>query len=419
MYQKPSCLRPLRSRRGVGEGWPLVLHALAALTISLQPARTLAQTSLDGLLEPLRQRHGLPALAAAVVSRGEVVAIGAVGRRRIDAAIPVTVHDRFHLGSCTKAMTALLAAIAVEKGLLRWDTTLAELFPQLRATLAPAMAGVTVRQLLSHSSGIGDDALPEAVRQTLENGNANLDDLRLEMVKTFLRQPLNSPPGERFLYGNANYILVGAALERLHKRTWEELIQEQIFQPLALAGAGLGPQSRVGRTDAPLGHQVEQGRLQPLLAGPNGDNPLVLGPAGTVHMGLLGAARWAGWTAGQGRRGPALVSPETLRLLHTPVIATDPADPAEGSYALGWIVIRPAWASGPLLMHAGSNNRNLAHLWVDPRRDLALVLLTNVAGPEATRALETLAPLLHASPHHQPPCGAENRCRLDRAADPH
>jgi CubicO group peptidase (beta-lactamase class C family) len=230
----------------------------------------------------------------------------------------------------------------------------------------------------------------------MEQGEANLDGLRLEMVKTVVRQPLASQPGTRFLYGNANYILVGAALERLHRRTWEELIQEQIFQPLALAGAGLGPQSSMGLTDAPLGHTMDKGGLLPMLAGPNADNPLAMGPAGTVHMGLLGAARWAGWNAGQGRRGPALVSTQSLRLLHTPVIATDPNQPAEGSYALGWGVEKPVWASGPLLMHNGSNGMNLAQLWVDPRRDLALVLLTNVAGAKASQAFTELAALLHA-----------------------
>lgn len=373
-----------------------VWRVLAGLAIMLQSPVAWAQVSLDGLLEPVRRRHGLPALAAAVVVRGEVVALGAVGTRRSDALIPVTLHDRFHLGSCTKAMTALLVAIAVERRLLRWDSTLAELFPEQRSTMGPAMAGVTVRQLLSHSSGISDDALPEAWRSTMEQDQANLDGLRLEMVKTFVRQPLKSSPGTRFLYGNANYILVGAALERLHRRTWEELIQEQIFQPLALAGAGLGPQSSVGLTDAPLGHKMAQGGLRPMLAGPNADNPLAMGPAGTVHMGLLGAARWAGWNAGQGRRGPALVSPQSLRLLHAPVIATDPNQPAEGSYALGWVVEKPAWASGPLLMHTGSNRMNLAHLWVDPHRDLALVLLTNVAGAQAEQAFAQLAPLLHA-----------------------
>ncbi len=113
-----------------------VRRVLAALAITLQTSVAWAQVSLDGLLEPVRRRHGLPALAAAVVVRGEVVALGTVGTRRSDAPIPVTVHDRFHLGSCTKAMTALLAAIAVERGLLRWDSTLAELIPELRTTMS-------------------------------------------------------------------------------------------------------------------------------------------------------------------------------------------------------------------------------------------------------------------------------------------
>lgn len=216
----------------------------------------------------------IPALVAAVVVKGEVVAIGAVGRRRVDGAIPVTVQDRFHLGSCTKAMTALLAAIAVERGLLRWESTLAELFPELRATMAPAMAGVTVRQLLSHSSGIGDDDLPAALQTVMANGEANLDGLRLQMVKVAVRQPLQSTPGTRFLYANTNYLLVGAALERLQQRTWEELIQGQIFQPLALAGAGLGPQSSVG-----LGHGAHgPARRRPLGRLDCGPGPPWTGP---------------------------------------------------------------------------------------------------------------------------------------------
>jgi CubicO group peptidase (beta-lactamase class C family) len=199
---------------------------------------------------------------------------------------------------------------------------------------------------------------------------------------------------------------VGTILERLQKRSWEELIQEQLFAPLALAGAGLGPQSSLGLTDAPLGHLREGGKLRPMLAGPNADNPLVIGPAGVAHMSLLGAARWAGWNAAQGRRGPALVSAASLQRLHTAVIATDPDQPAGDRYALGWLLVQPPWASGTLLMHAGSNTRNLAHLWVDPVRDLALVLLTNVAGPKADEALSELAPLLNrqfAAPAAMPP----------------
>ena len=88
-----------------------------------------AQTSLNELLTPYLARYHLPALAAAVVQDGKVIASGAVGTRRAGTDIPVTIKDRFHLGSDTKAMTALLAAMLVEEGKLRWDSTVAEVFP--------------------------------------------------------------------------------------------------------------------------------------------------------------------------------------------------------------------------------------------------------------------------------------------------
>ncbi|MEB3199315.1 MAG: serine hydrolase domain-containing protein [Synechococcaceae cyanobacterium] len=362
---------------------PAAVAASAAPVVALEP-----------LLEPLRRRHGLPALAAALVVRGEIVAAGAVGVRRIDAPTPVTRQDRFHIGSDTKAMTALLAAMAVERGRLRWQSPLAEVFPELAPSMAAGVGAVTLRQLLSHSSGIGDPPWAPLLLASRQPGN--LDALRRELVRQLVARPLLSPAGSRFHYGNANYVLAAAMLERLQGRTWEELIQEQLFAPLGLRSAGLGPQSSPGLSDAPLGHRSLRERLQPMLAGPHADNPPELGPAGLVHLSVLDFARWAGWNAGGGRRGPALVSPQTLQLLQTPVIAADPAAPAGDHYALGWVVTRPAWAPGPLLHHMGSNTMNLAGIWVDPQRDVALVLTTNRAGPPADAALEELAPLLHA-----------------------
>ena len=116
-----------------------------------------AETSLDGILTPYLARYDLPALAAAVVQDGKIIASGAVGTRRAGAAIPVTINDRFHIGSDTKAMTALLAAMLVEENKLRWDSTVAEVFPELSATMNPGLRGVTLEQLLSHTSGIPSD----------------------------------------------------------------------------------------------------------------------------------------------------------------------------------------------------------------------------------------------------------------------
>ena len=76
--------------------------------------------SFDPILQSYLQRYDLPALAAAVIKNGEIIASGAVGTRRAGTNSPVTIDDRFHIGSDTKAMTALIAAMLVEGGKIRW-----------------------------------------------------------------------------------------------------------------------------------------------------------------------------------------------------------------------------------------------------------------------------------------------------------
>src|SRR5262249_38888714 len=122
----------------------LVRMALVAAVLCCAASSTSAQTSLDARLAPLLARYELPALAAAVVKDGTVVAVGAVGTRKAGATIPVTVHDRFHLGSDTKAMTALLAAMLVEEGKLRWNVTVAEVFPEFAEQIDPGLRRVTL-----------------------------------------------------------------------------------------------------------------------------------------------------------------------------------------------------------------------------------------------------------------------------------
>jgi CubicO group peptidase (beta-lactamase class C family) len=328
--------------------------------------------------------------------------------------IPVTVDDRFHLGSDTKAMTALLAAMFVEAGKLRWDSTIADVLPDLLKKSDPALKLVTLEQLLSHTSGIpsDNDAFKDLIEKALLR-DGNLDEIRAWLVQEWSRQPLESKPGTRFAYGNMNYIIAGAMIERVGGKSWEELITERVFAPLELRSAGLGPQATLGKIDAPLGHAVIDQKVKAFLAGPNGDNPLFLGPSGSAHMSVLDFARWAGWNAGAGKRGPALVKPQTLKRLHTPVIETPvkkdaaPGTPARGKYALGWGEVSVDWAPQPLLHHTGSNTMNLAHAWLDPQSDFAMVIVTNISGSRANEALLALAPQLYGK--FAPKRGADKR----------
>jgi CubicO group peptidase (beta-lactamase class C family) len=361
-----------------------------------------ARDSLDSLLTPYLDRYGLPAVAAAVVKEGKIVAAGAVGTRRAGERISVTVNDRFHFGSDTKAMSALLAATFVEAGKLRWESTLADVFPELAEKMDPGLRRVTLLQFLSHTSGVpGDnDLFGDLLEKSMLQGG-NLDEMRYWLVKEWSRQPLAAEPGTKFAYANLNYVIVGTMIERVSGKTWDELITERIFTPLGLRTAGLGGQASLGKIDAPLGHRRIDGKPKAFLAGPSSDNPLVVGPAGIVHMSVLDFARWAGWNAGEGRRGPKLVRPETLKKLHTPVISFEipnaaTGTPSTGKYALGWVEAAVDWAPELLLTHTGSNTMNLAQIWLEPKRDFAMVTLTNIGDAQADQALKALARELYA-----------------------
>ena len=170
----------------------------------------------------------------------------------------------------------------------------------------------------------------------------------------------------------------------------------------SLTTAGFGPQASLGRIDAPLGHRpLPDGTLKAMLAGPNGDNPEMIGPAGTVHLSILDFAKWAGWNAGEGKRGPALVKPETLRKMHTPVVDipprpdAKPGTPPPGKYGLGWGTVSLPFAPEPLIFHGGSNEMNLAYIFLQPSADFGIVMATNVGGEKPDTALKALAQELY------------------------
>ena len=300
-------------------------------------------------------------------------------------------------------MTAFLAAMLVEQEKLQWTSTVSDIFPELAEEMDPRLRAVMLQQLLSHTSGIPSDN--EDVLKVLGESYAqegNLDELRYWLVRAWSKYPLASEPGEKFAYSNMGYVFAGAMIERRAGKTWEELITEKIFKPLEMRTAGLGPQSSIGKIDAPLGHRIVNGKAKAMLAGPCGDNPPIIGPAGLAHMSVLDFARWAGWNAGEGKRGPKLVKAETMKKLHTPVITMPmqktrtPGTPSEGKYAFGWGELHPDWAPYPLLMHGGSNGMNLAKIWVYRKRDFAMVLMTNIGGVKADQALDMLAKELYA-----------------------
>jgi CubicO group peptidase (beta-lactamase class C family) len=384
---------------------PSCRSAIAVALFALAPhSAAIAQThSLDPLLAPVRAKYDLPALAAAVVKGGTIIAAGAVGTRVYGMTIPVTINDRFHLGSDTKAMTATLAGVMVDAGKLRWDSTIGEVLGAEVPEMNPKLAAVTLEQLLSHSSGIPSDT--DEIIKLYFNTDAfdyNLSALRLRAITAWRKHAPKVPAGSPFQYANLNYIIAGAMIEKAAGEPWEQLMFEKIFTPLGLQTAGLGAQATMGKLDAPVGHQVDKaGKITPMLWGAAADAPPMVGPAGIAHMSILDFARWAGWNAGEGKRGPAIVKPETLHLIHQPHVKTPriehpkPGTPQTGEYAFGWGVVKFDWTEKPILSHNGSNSMNLAKILVDVDNDLGIVVTTNFPEAKADAAAADVSEALY------------------------
>lgn len=355
------------------------------------PRCSLAQSddpqSLDDLLEPIRQEHSLPALAAVAIHEGKFAGLGAVGVRKLGDETPATSGDRFHLGSCTKTLTAALMARLIEQGQLDWSSPLADAFDNLAATMHEDYRPVTVEQLLQHRAGFSsetgtrDGSLWSLFTQKKLSGS--LQAQRRQYAALVLREPPIHPPATKFAYSNRSYIVAGALLEKVTGTAWEDLLQREVLDPLEMATAGFGPMAKPGKVDQPWPHLPRDGKFTPVEPGPLGDNPLMLGPAGTAHCspGDWGRFLRDQLRGGQGQAG--LLKPETYARLHTPAEG--------GEYACGWATVQRDWAGGPALVHSGSNTMNYAVAWLAPKKDFGLGVMTNAGGDAALAACDQTA----------------------------
>jgi CubicO group peptidase (beta-lactamase class C family) len=326
--------------------------------------------AVTNLLVAIRQKHDVPAISAALATSKGIEVVGVAGVRKRQTDVPATLDDLWHLGSDTKAMTATLVAKLVEQGRLKWETTVAEVFPELADKFHPDMRGVTLLHLLSHRSG-----LPPNLNLGKFLGD-DVKQLRLRAVREELAKAPTHGPGSNYEYSNLGYIIVGAIVERITGKTWEEAIREEVCTPLNMTSIGFGGTGTRGQIDQPWPHHSD-GKPMP-ENGPAMDNPPVMGPAGRVHCTIQD---WAKFIRDQlrGARGePALLSPASYQKLHTP--------PFGGDYALGWLVVKRDWGNGLVLNHAGDNTMNFANVWIAPQRDFAVLVCVNQSGDRGFKA---------------------------------
>jgi CubicO group peptidase (beta-lactamase class C family) len=360
----------------------VVCTLACCLRLQAVESRQVMTNSTTDTLEAIRKKHNFPALAVAVVQNGELRDLAAVGVRKSGDPTLVTTNDQFHIGSCTKSMTATLAGILIDEGKLKWETTIAEVFPELKTLMDPAYRKVTLHELLTHHGGAPGRAPGEAwERASAAEGTPRQQ--RYEFIKAVLSEPPEAVPGSKYIYSNQGYAIAGAMLEKATGTPWEELITEKLFKPLGMSSAGFGPPGTKGKVDEPWGHAK---RLLMTLPSQR-DNPPAIAPAGRVHCSLQDLARYCILHLEGERRG-GLVTTQTMRMLHTPFEGKE----TDGTrYACGWISLERKWAGKRALMHNGSNTMWYIVIWLAPEKDFGVIAASNLGADDAAKGCDEAA----------------------------
>lgn len=327
--------------------------------------------NLAMVLESIRDATNIPALGAALFVGDQLFESAAVGVRANGSAEAVTATDRWHIGSLTKAMTATLAAMLVEDGVMSWETTVGDVFPDFVGVVRSEFLDVRLDELLYHTSGLTTNITDTPSWPNLRTDPAPVTEQRRRWAKELLSIEPQVVRGT-YLYTNAGYVVAGAMLEEQTGESWETLMQRELFDALGMGATGFGAPGSAGVRDEPWGHVWQGEAWVAVEPGPSADNPTALGPAGTVHTTFPDFASYVALHLAGARGANGILSAATFVKLHTPAPGT--------TYALGWGVADRTWAGGRVLQHAGSNTFWFAIVGLAPERDFGVLTVTNVGG---------------------------------------
>ncbi|MFD3415817.1 serine hydrolase domain-containing protein [Streptomyces cyaneofuscatus] len=345
--------------------WAVLLAVVLALGALLAPAHVAravgADRDVDAYLRERMVATKAPGLAYAIVDRRRIEHVGTMGRGGDGA--PVTARTPFLWGSVAKPMTATAVMTLVEDGRVDLDRPVRSYLPDFTLGDRTAAARITVRDLLTHASGI-----PEVTDAT-DRFEQRRDPYRSAVAELADTTPL-SPDGQH-VYSSANYLLLGAVVEAVTGRPYAAYLREAVLDPLRMTGAVTTP-AEAARL--PGGHGYVYGRPAP--AAPRFDPA---GPSyGYVGGTVVDLAHFAVAHLNDGDfGGTKLLRPASVREMHTGAARISDTH----RYGLGWRDDdRNADLGTRTIWHGGASPGYQATIVLLPDAGRALVVMQNVYG---------------------------------------
>lgn len=320
------------------------------------PALGAGDAEIEAFLVDQVRDAGYPGVAFAIVRDGKITRSGGIGRAD-DSGRPIQAETPFVIGSLSKAITATAVMQLVERGLVDLDAPVTRYLDDFR--LADGRTGeVTVRQLLTHTSGIPTSAGSAPLSKAVTSLQAQ--------VAALARVSLESTPGTALAYSNANYVVLGRLVERAAGSDFGTYVGDNVFEPLRMTHAHvhLADARADGLTDA---HRFWFGI-------PQAGEPLWrpdLAPAGWLiasadDLGRFVAANINGGTID----GRQILSRAGIEQLHAGA-----SKAVRGSYGMGWI--DGQLGSTRIVSHSGSTTDLASAVYLSPEQRMGIVVLFN------------------------------------------
>jgi N-acyl-D-aspartate/D-glutamate deacylase/CubicO group peptidase (beta-lactamase class C family) len=337
-----------------------ILPLTLALVVFLQPT-----DPIDAIVAAQMSAQRIPGVAVAVIRRGEILKSKGYGLANLELGVPVTDQTIFQSGSIGKQFTAAVVMLLVEDGVLSLSDPLKKFYPDG----PPAWNPITIRHLLTHTSGI-----PDYTDGRLDYRRDYSED---ELAKLAYEMPLDFAPGDQWSYSNTGFVLLGAIVRKASGRFYGDVLRDRLFAPLGMTSARIISESDVVPNRA-AGYRLSQGEIK---------NQEWVSPSlnttadGSLYLSLRD---YIGWD--RGLRTRAILKPESWNAIFEPVKLTSGR---RFPYGFGWSVDRIA--AQQVTSHGGAWQGFKTYIARYAGDDLTIVALANLQQAQPERIVKEIA----------------------------
>ncbi len=347
----------------------LLQIAIPARAFAVQPASqddTAARLkSIEEKLETRQKELGIPGLSLAIVKNGKVILSKGYGYKDFEKKVPMTADTQLAIGSATKAFTGLSVLMLQDEGKLNLDDSPSKYLPYFKINNADTNARITIRDLLSHSSGLNRTDL------AMLTGKLN----RQELIKVAGEAKPMAGLREKFFYQNIMFAAAGEIVAEITKKPWEQFVPSRIFAPLEMRNSTMSVKDMQRSSDYSFGYlyNFDTRETKRLPTRSIAD----VAPAGSINSSANDMAKWLQFIlAGGEYGGKQVVTKESFDEWTKTQMKVTP----NGSvgYGFGWFV--QDWKGKKVIQHGGNIDGFNSMVAMLPEENLGFVLLTNVSG---------------------------------------